>query len=68
MIYIAEMEPDFYIPPIVGPFVMRSELRNGILKSVENLACIARDNAGLTTSNYHPLDGTSYLEGNACGR
>jgi len=68
VIYRAEMEPDFYVPPIIGPFVMRSELRNGILKSLENLECIARDNAGLITSNYHLRDGTSYLEENVCGR
>ena len=68
VIYIAEMEPDFYVPPIIGPFVMKSELRNGILTSLENLECIARDNAGLTTSNYQPADGYPYLEQNACGR
>ncbi|MEA3412335.1 MAG: SRPBCC family protein [Pseudomonadota bacterium] len=68
VVYQAEMEPDFFIPPVIGRFVMKKKLREGILTSFENLECIARVNAGLVVADYPLRDGYPYLEETGCGR
>lgn len=45
--YQAEMEPDFYIPPLVGTFVVKQKLRQNTLASLARIECIARIQAGL---------------------
>jgi len=47
VIYDAQMTPDFYIPPIIGRFILKSKMRERIVTSFEKLECIARINAGL---------------------
>jgi hypothetical protein len=47
VIYQAEMEPDFYIPPLIGSFVIKQRLRETMLTSLARIECIARIQAGL---------------------
>jgi hypothetical protein len=37
VIYISEMEPDIYIPPVVGKFLIKKSIREGMLTSFRNL-------------------------------
>jgi hypothetical protein len=41
IIYEAAMEPDFFLPPLVGRVFMKRGLREGILETFENLERIA---------------------------
>lgn len=68
IIHQSAMEPDFYIPPVIGQFVMKRKLRDGILKSLRNIECIARVRAGLETEAFLPVDGYPYLAEEGCGR
>lgn len=45
--YRAQMEPDFYIPPLIGSLMVRQRLRRNILDSLVRIECIARIQAGL---------------------
>lgn len=35
--YTSEMEPDIYIPPVVGKFLIKKSIREGMLTSIRNL-------------------------------
>ena len=41
LIYTFEMEPDFWIPPIVGPFVVKRVLRRGGADAVDRIEAVA---------------------------
>jgi hypothetical protein len=45
--YQAQMEPDFYIPPVIGSYFVKKKLLQGMLTSLERIECIARIHAGL---------------------
>lgn len=42
VIYQAQMEPDFYIPPMIGRYFVKLKLRQRILASLAKIECIAR--------------------------
>lgn len=42
LIYTFEMEPDFWIPPIVGPFVVKRALRRGGTDAVDRIEALAQ--------------------------
>jgi len=45
--YQAQMEPDFYIPPLIGSYFVKQKLVQAMLASVERIECIARIQADL---------------------
>jgi hypothetical protein len=45
--YQAQMEPDFYIPPLVGSHFVKKLIRRATVASLERIECIARIQAGL---------------------
>ena len=47
VIYQAQMEPDFFIPPLIGSYFVKQKLRKSILVSMARIECIARIQAGL---------------------
>ena len=42
LIYTFEMEPDFWIPPVVGPFVVKRALRRGGADVVDRIEALAQ--------------------------
>lgn len=42
MIYQFEMEPSFWIPPIIGPFYIKRELKSGSVRAVNRIEALAR--------------------------
>jgi Polyketide cyclase / dehydrase and lipid transport len=42
LVYDSEMEPDFFIPPVVGKFMVKKSIRTGIATSFQNLEKIAK--------------------------
>lgn len=47
VIYQAQMEPDFFIPPVIGSYFIKQKLRKNTLTSLAMIECIARIHAGL---------------------
>jgi len=47
VIYQAQMEPDFFIPPLIGSYLVTQKLRQSILSSLVKIECIARIQAAL---------------------
>lgn len=47
VIYHAQLEPDFFIPPLVGSYFIKQKLRKSVLTSMARIECIARIQAGL---------------------
>lgn len=47
VIYQAQMEPDFFIPPVIGNYFVKRKLRKNTLASLVRIECIARIQAGL---------------------
>lgn len=45
--YQAQMEPDFFIPPLIGSYFVKQKLRKSMLASLARVECIARVQAGL---------------------
>ena len=41
VIYTSEMEPDIFIPPVVGKFLIKKSIREGMLTSLRNLEKIS---------------------------
>jgi hypothetical protein len=54
VIYQAQMEPDFYIPPLIGSYFVTQKLRQSILASLAKIECIARIQAAQERN--HALD------------
>ncbi len=42
MIYDFEMEPAFWVPPVIGPFVIQRALRNGAERAVDRIEKLAK--------------------------
>lgn len=55
VIYEASMEPDFFLPPLLGRMFMKKGLRDGIKESFENLERIARLDARPRSRSYLAL-------------
>ena len=47
VIYQAQMEPDFLIPPMIGVYFVKQKLQQRLLASMERIECIARRQADL---------------------
>lgn len=47
VIYQAQIEPDFLIPPLIGSYLVKRKLRKSMLASMARIECIARIQAGL---------------------
>ena len=45
--YLAQMEPDFFIPPVIGSYFVKQKLRKNLLASLERIECMARIQADL---------------------
>ncbi len=42
MMYDFEMEPGFWVPPVIGPFVIQRALRNGAERAVDRIEKLAK--------------------------
>jgi len=42
LIYDFEMEPDFWVPPVIGPFVIQRALRSGAVRAVNRIEKLAQ--------------------------
>ncbi len=42
MIYEFEMEPRFWVPPLIGPYVMKRALQSGATRAVNRIEALAR--------------------------
>jgi hypothetical protein len=54
VIYQAQIEPDFYIPPLIGSYFVTEKLRQSISASLAKIECIARIQAAQERN--HALD------------
>jgi hypothetical protein len=54
VIYQAQMEPDFFILPLLGSYFVKRKLRKSMLASMERIECIARIQAGLEPPDVLP--------------
>ena len=43
MTYKLEMEPDFFVPPVVGPWYLKRTLSQGGLRAVARIERLARE-------------------------
>lgn len=43
VVYAIEMEPAFWVPPVIGPYVMKRKLRKGGAEAVERIEALARE-------------------------
>jgi hypothetical protein len=42
MIYEFEMVPDFWVPPVIGPFYIMRALRSGGERAIDRIEALAR--------------------------
>lgn len=42
LVYEFEMEPDFWVPPIIGPYFIRKELEDGAVRAVDRIEALAQ--------------------------
>lgn len=42
VIYRLEMEPDFWVPPVIGPLLLKKTLRNGGTRAINRIEHLAR--------------------------
>jgi hypothetical protein len=40
--YISDKKPEFWIPPLIGPWLVKNKLRTEVLRTVENIEAIAQ--------------------------
>ena len=45
VIYAFRMKPDFFIPPLIGPAILKAKLKNGGAHAIERIEALARDYA-----------------------
>lgn len=57
MLYKLEMEPDFWVPPILGPLVLKRSLSSGGERAVRRVERLAREREGLPIDDPLPLAG-----------
>ncbi len=43
--YAFKMKPKFFIPPLIGPAILKSKLKNGGINAIERIELLARDYA-----------------------
>lgn len=42
MVYEFEMEPDFWVPPIIGPYYIRRALEDGAVRAIDRIEAVAQ--------------------------
>ena len=42
LIYDFEMEPDFWVPPVIGPYVVKRAMRSGGISAVDRIEALAQ--------------------------
>jgi hypothetical protein len=45
VVYAFRMKPKFFVPPLIGPAIMKSKLRNGGANAIQRIEALARDYA-----------------------
>ena len=45
VVYAFRMKPKFFIPPLIGPAILKSKLRSGGINAIERIEVLARDYA-----------------------
>ena len=55
--YQAYMEPDFFIPPLIGSYFVRRNIRKEIMTSFTRLECIAQTQVRLDLNSHLQLAG-----------
>ena len=65
--YLSDMEPDIYIPPVVGKFLIKKSLREGVLTSFTNLEKISSVLAARERLNVDPPDNDQSITKNISG-
>jgi hypothetical protein len=55
MTYTLEMEPDFFVPPVIGPWYLKRTLSQGGLRAVNRIERLARERDGRPNSPLPPL-------------
>ena len=45
--YVMEFEPDFWVPPLIGPLIIKSRLRSGGAKVIDRIEMFARESGGV---------------------
>lgn len=55
VVYMLEMEPDFWVPPVVGPWLLKRTLMKGGTTAVKRIERIARKASGRPVSS-EPLE------------
>jgi hypothetical protein len=55
MTYTLEMEPDFFVPPIIGPWYLKRTLSQGGLRAVTRIERLARELDGRPNEPLPPL-------------
>jgi polyketide cyclase/dehydrase/lipid transport protein len=59
MVYELVMEPDFWVPPLVGPLYLKRKLSSGGERAVRRIERLARQLEGLPVDATVPLPGSS---------
>jgi hypothetical protein len=59
MRYTLEMEPDFFVPPIIGPWYLKRTLSQGGLRAVTRIERLARELDGRPNEPLPPLSSRS---------
>ena len=57
MTYTLKMEPDFFVPPIIGPWYLKRTLEKGGLRAVRRIERLAREIDGRPNAPLPPLPG-----------
>ena len=57
LVYTLEMEPDFWIPPLIGPWYLKRTLSQGGVRAVSRIERLARELDGLPLGPPIPLGG-----------
>lgn len=57
MTYKLEMEPDFFVPPVIGPWYLKRTLEKGGLRAVTRIERLARELDGRPNAPLPPLPG-----------
>jgi hypothetical protein len=55
MTYKVELEPDFFVPPVIGPWYLKRTLSQGGLRAVTRIERLARELDGRPVEPLPPL-------------
>lgn len=53
LIYDFEMEPDFWVPPVIGPYVIKRSLRTGGIDAIDRIEALAQGRTPKPVGNGH---------------